>query len=52
MKVTFAVGGDMGEFTGVEDVECRELNGDWCLKVDGVIKYVGEEWPNLRVQEE
>lgn len=52
MQVTFTVDGDIYERDGVDDIECREVNGEWCLKIDERVEYVGEEPPEYRVQSE
>jgi len=52
MRVTFSVEGDIHEYEGVEDAECREMNGDWCVKIDGRVEYVGDVQPELRMQAE
>lgn len=52
MRVTYTVAGDIYEFDALDDAECRELNGDWCVKVDGQMEYVGDEQPEFRVQAE
>lgn len=46
------IDGDIHEFTGVDDCECRELNGDWCVKIDGKMEYIGDEQPDFRIQSE
>lgn len=52
MRVTFSVEDDIYEREDVDDVEFRKMNGDWCLKIDGVVEYAGEAEPEVRVQSE
>jgi len=52
MQVTFSVNGNIYEFSEIDDAVCRELNGEWCVRIDGQVEYIGEERPDLRMQSE
>jgi len=52
MQVTFTIDGEIYEFSNVDDALCREMNGDWCVKIDGVVEYVGKDKPEFRMQSE